>query len=413
MDTDTAKEYYAQAGTLFSGGNFKEALSKVESAIELDKNNDIYLVLKGRICAALQDFEGARKALEAAISINAKNAGAYVHMGNISLICDDVKTALINFNKAVSCGYKQPDAFIRLGDIYTSLGDMDMALRNYSKALREDSLNEEARNKRILLLAGANRFEEAIEDAGEYIAVAPDAYNGYHYKTVLLKNVGRIDEAKEVLNGASSIFPQDAAFKIDMLDVMVAAGEIKEAHELADIIAKEFELEPAEKRHLMMERARIFAMENDTEGILDALSTARSLSEGDDVEIDYMLTSCYLSVKQYDKAIEAAKRVIQTGERDYVCAALYMLPLAYLQKGDAQTARQKFEESANILRDITFESETAMDAYYFRALCLEALGEKEKASEIAEFLINVDSQNESFNDLHNRLASEKEAYSQD
>ena len=80
------------------------------------------------------------------------------------------------------------------------------------------------------------------------------------------------------------------------------------------MIENTYEMELDQKRHLELEKARLYALDADIDSIVDSLIRAKTYSkEADPNDIDpeatFLLTNCYLEKKDYPAAIACAKDV--------------------------------------------------------------------------------------------------------
>ena len=188
--------------------------------------------------------------------------------------------------------------------------------------------------------------------------------------------MGNLDGAMSILDEAMRLFPKDPSFQIDKVNILVMREEADRARDLVKVIENTYEMELDQKRHLELEKARLYALDADIDSIVDSLIRAKTYSkEADPNDIDpeatFLLTNCYLEKKDYPAAIACAKELISSDELAYAIPSYYTLPYAYAQAGEEDKAKVQYKESISKLRSITLDNpELSM------VICFELLLER-------------------------------------
>lgn len=395
MPNSESLEYLNQARTFVGVEKFQEALEYINKAIQVDKLNKELYVEKSIILANLSQYDEAIEALQKALKIDKSYAEAYFHYGNICLLKGDETLGIENFNKAIAYGFDDAQIYFNLGLLYEEMDQPDIAIRNYSKAILKDPLRVDARVRKAQVFIENGQREEALETLNELILADPDLYEGYHLKALLLADMGRFEEGQETLDEATRLFPKDPAFVLDQVNLFVLNNQLDQAKDLIKKLEEEYELDLTQKRQLELEKARIYAIEVDLDSVIDSLSKAKEYSKSaDPTDIDpeatFLLVNSYLEKKEYEKAIEGSKELLQCEVPAYVMPSYYTLPYAYKKLGQEEKAKAQFEDSIRELRSMTLENPELADGYFFRALCLKEIGKYDKALELSDYLLKVD-----------------------
>lgn len=399
-----AQEYFQQARVFFGNDQNELAIEYIDKAIAQDRMNVEYYLLKGVVLAGMERYDEAKTELEKALKVDRKCAEAYFHLGNIALLQGDQIGGVENFNKAIANGFDDAQIYFNLGLMYEEQGNEELALRNYSKAILKDPLRVDARVRKAKLYISANQYPEALETLDALILADPDLYDGYHLKTLLLAEMGRLDEAFTVLEDAIALFPKDPAFLLDKVNLLVLQENAEQAKAQIAQLENGYTLEPHQKRQLCLEKSRLFALDGDLEGVIGALKEAKACSaQADDGDLDpeatFLLVNCYLEIKDYDGAIECSRELLTCDYPEFSIPAYYTLPYAYAQRGDTEKAQGLYKEAVSKLRSITLENPAILDAYLFRALCLKELGAYDKAMELSDYLLKMDPKSKEFHNL--------------
>lgn len=404
MDKIDAIEYLNQSKYFFGIENYEEALNYVNKGLDVDKMNIELHLFKGIILASKDDYDEAIKSFNNALKVNKECGEAYFHLGNIYIMKNERATGVENYNKAISCGYDDAQLYYNLGLMYEEEGKDDLAIRNYSKVILKDPLRADARVRKASIYISNNKFPEALETLNELILSDPDLYDGYHLKALLLAEMGKLDEAIAVLDDAVQLFPKDPAFPLDKINLFVLKGENDKARQEIEKIEQSYVLSNSQNRKLELEKSRLFALESNIDSVVLSLIKAREYTVKDDpedfdTEATFLLVNCYLEKKDFVKAAEHSKELIDYNDLSYAIPAYYTFPYAVAQQGKVDEAKELYKDSISKLRAITLRNPDILDGYFFRALCLKEVGETEKALELCEYLIKIDDQSRTFHSL--------------
>ncbi|OGS20654.1 MAG: hypothetical protein A3J83_08240 [Elusimicrobia bacterium RIFOXYA2_FULL_40_6] len=110
------------------------------------------------------------------------------------------------------------DTKLFLGTYYVYAGDTTSAINQYQHVLKKEPDNAEA----ILILAGIYSEispEKSLDYWDKYIRLKPDSADAYYRKAVVLKKLNKIEEAKELVNKAIEIQPEDILSHIMLAEI--------------------------------------------------------------------------------------------------------------------------------------------------------------------------------------------------
>lgn len=404
MSKSESLEYLNQARYFVGAEQYDDALEYINKAILEDRLNKELYVQKSIILANLDQYDEAIQELNNALKIDKSYAEAYFHLGNLCLMTGEQALGIENYNKAIAHGFDDSQIYFNLGLLYEEEDNDELAIRNYTKAILKDPLRVDARVRKAKIYISNGKQQEALETLDQLILADPDLYDGYHLKALLLADMGKLDEAISVLDEAQHLFPKDPSFIIDKVNIYVMLEQIDEAKKLIQILESDYEMELDQKRHLELEKARVYALEADIDRIIESLIKAKTytqkLDPNDiDAEATFLLASSYLEKKDYTKAIECSNELIECGELAYAIPSYYTLAYAYAQSGEEEKAKAQYKESISKLRAITLENPEILDGYFFRALCLKEIGQYDKALELSNYLLKVDQNSNNFHNL--------------
>jgi tetratricopeptide (TPR) repeat protein len=99
-----------------------------------------------------------------------------------------------------------------------------------------------------------------------------------------------------------------------------------------------------------------------------------------DHSIEFWIAICHLQLNEYNKALNVLKNEIESQESEHGIGWVHYLDLFYLgiiyfELGDYNSAIAKFDK-------VLSEYSTFSDVQYYKSICLNRLGEKEKAKKL-------------------------------
>lgn len=406
-----AEEFYNQSRTFIGTRDYESALEYIDKALELDNMCVEYYIQKGIVLANMSQFSKAIEEMRKALKIDKGCAEAYFHIGNFLVMLKDMKLGMENYNKAVSLGYTDSQIYFNMAMVYANEDKYDMAIRYLNKAISVDESRIDARIRKASAQVKIGKYADVLVTADEIISADPDLFEGYHYKAVGYAQMGKSDESLAVLDGALELFPNDARFMLDKVNVLVIQSKMDEASELIEKLLNMDSIDSFNKRTLYLHKTRMCAMNQDLEGAVSALQQAKSISKdlGDDYidpDSTFMLATLAIQAKDYEKALEYSEELIKDGSEAYITPAYFYKPFAIMNLKGKEAAIPEFKESSSKLRALTMSKPQFLDGYYFRAMCLKELGEYDKALDLSEYLIKIDSKDSNFHYLKANILNE-------
>lgn len=393
MDNLAVKEYLTQGSVLAGQGKYEEALAYYEKAErENPLDIDIYLS-KGIAYANLEKLDEAKTQFEKALKVNRTSGLAYYHLGSIALLQGDVSLGFENYNKAIVNGYDDAQLYFSIGLLHEENGEFEMAIRNYTKAITRDALRPDIRIRKARLLVMGNHFPEALQTLDEMILTNPDVFEGYHLKFSVLMQLRQLDKAEELINDALAMFPKDPGFILDKSSLLIAQNKADAALAVLTELETADRTDDAVRRRICMERAQIFAKQDNVKSAITALEQAKALLDSVDEfdsEAVFLLANCHLSTEEYEKVLDYARQLLEKSEDGYTKeTARYFEPLALKMLGRMDEATPLFKDAINEYRNQSLSAPGNLDAYLLRTMCLRDIAQYDKALELIDYVITL------------------------
>lgn len=197
---------YSTRGDAYDeAGDVTAALRDYGAALELDGENPVALLGRGRILLASGQLDAAEPALRRAIELN--NSGqAHELLGRILVRRGEFSEAITAFNNALSHEPRLAGALAGRARAKQRLGDIDGAANDYDQAIRIDANLAEARAGRCWLDLNQEReLARARQDADAAAVADPRNVEGQLCRGVLQLREGEWANAKASFEAALAV----------------------------------------------------------------------------------------------------------------------------------------------------------------------------------------------------------------
>ena len=218
--------------------NYKQAISWLDSAIQLKSKEADYFVNRGiakeamEDTTAIQDYRTAislrpnhalalhniavlkRKKgqsgsdldeLEKAIESDSSMLYPYLERAYQRMEGGYYKGALEDYNQALEIEAKDPEIWLNRGHVKEKMDDLKGAYSDYTRAIELDEKFEKAWLNRGNVLSRQGKLEEAIEDYGVAITYNPEYAAAYYNRAIARQRAKKSVEACQDLNKAEAL----------------------------------------------------------------------------------------------------------------------------------------------------------------------------------------------------------------
>ena len=124
----------------------------------------------------IKDYDWGMTVIQSAVEANPNNLEVVIHAGIVTLHCGDIEDALAHFHRAIRLSPRDPSAHLSL----TGIAHVQMILGNY---------------------------EEALVWATRSLTLSPNNHPTYWMLIAANAQLGRMDEARRLLNEFRKIAP--------------------------------------------------------------------------------------------------------------------------------------------------------------------------------------------------------------
>lgn len=388
-----AQDLNQQAALLIKAGNLEMAKSKLDKAIDTDPMLMDSYKNYGDLYMAAQQYKDAKNYYKKALLVE-KVPELYFLCGNACFMADELHEGLDYYNQAITAGFDSDEMIFFMGLAYEHLNDDRMALRYFQKAAAQNPSRPDYLVKKISVLIRLDMLESAETETEVLLRTAPELFDGYHMKTQLLIHDGRYAEAATFAKTATEKFPEDADLMYDYIHAIAMTKDFGKALKLLES-AKQMKYFGESIRKFLLLEAQVAAESNDYDR---AMACCKECIETEDEsffagESRFMLMNLLLAKPDFEAALVQAEQLIKNDAEDsFYFAALYYKATFLKKLGREEDAVVAYKEANSIYRLATLKNPAAIDVYLYRAMCLKDMENYDKALEILDFILALNTE---------------------
>ncbi len=404
---------YEEASTLTQLGNYKEAINRYYSIMNIEGSRVIPYIEIGELSQRLEDPDEAIRIYEKAIKnkIKIKHEILYYQIARIYECSRRVPSRAVEYyKKALEANPALTEAYVALGDIYRNQRRFDEAIQEYNEALKYDDKKVEAYKGLALTYIGQGDADEAVKIYHRAVKTCPGCAFIYRTMAENMKREGMESECERLYQVASKVDCKEAGHCEELgndfydlekyeraIEFYKKALELNKKREdtykkLALAYINQGEPEKAlevyrsaldisvDYAYIYREISWIFEKKK-MHGELGKLYQIASNVDSKEAAYYEGLADDFNTLKRYDKAIEFYKKALEFDDKNV--PAYKKLMLAYLDQGETDKAVEIYRSTLEISTDI-------IDIYRRIAGEMKNKGDEKAFNELYQAVISVD-----------------------
>ncbi len=228
-DPENSRVIYLLGCIYIQNGLIDKAIVLIEKALDLDKDNVIYLLKYANVLKKKGSLELAVKTLKKVISLQQENHEAWFKLGNLYKHLGQNQNSINCLRKALSIKPDLTVASANLGGILNEVEEVDEAIRILAKVVKKEPGNEKYRNNYGNALIKKFRFKEAKIQFESALEMNKDSEeSNFNYANVL-KYDGEDEKAIEHYKLAIKINPLFSEAYVRLGIALEEKGDIDES----------------------------------------------------------------------------------------------------------------------------------------------------------------------------------------
>lgn len=176
----SAEDYHHLSLSFQQRGQTREALERINRAIEIGPPNPVFYNSRGITKGTLGDFQGAISDFSQAIELNPQDTAALNNRGNAKYWMGCYPEAIADYNRAIQLDPLDSGPYINCGNAKKASGDVRGAIADYNRAIELDPQSFLAYNNLGIARESLGDAQGAVDEYDRAIRLNPqypDAYN--------------------------------------------------------------------------------------------------------------------------------------------------------------------------------------------------------------------------------------------
>ena len=326
---------YQSAMQFLAAGNYDDAISHLRTATTIKPGYTEAWAELGRICTKMKDYKGGIDAYGKALELSPDNKNYISAIAYNYLYLEDFTKSEEYYTKLVVLDSLSYEGHVHLGYIYQKNNDIDRAISEYEAALAAQPNDATTMGTLAGLYEKKGDDEKRMEYIRKAVVAAPD---NYRFKVQL----GSAYMKKKDFANAAPIFE----------DLVKSYPDEAAYHQNLGLIYTQM---PDRKAEAPAELEKVLEL------------------KGSDAYVSGILALVYNELKQYPKAIAAAKKGVEAA------GGQESLPLLYYQWGVALSKLESYDEATAMFQKVV----ATKDPQWSEAATKE-IARQEKLKKIAE-----------------------------
>ena len=408
------QEYFSNAQTAFSSGQYETAFEWCEKAIAEDPSSADAYTGAGKACLVLNKLPESEQYFQKAAELDPENGEKYFNLGNIKFGLEKYTEALLNYAKAERYGCDdiiKQKLYYQIGMLNHMAGDAKAALLNFEKSESIGAVNADTKEillKRLQIYIESQDYVSAENYAVQLKLLAPQEFRSYQIYFQILLTLEKYKKAEEILIEAEKYSDaltsgdiqdkRDVYFDKAILATIKAETDPENAkthHQTALNILDDFtsvpDLTPEIINDISFSKAEIFLKLEKFDSAMDCINGIESDDEDTKEKINFIKLSCYIGKAEYENSIRVAEFVKQSKNEYYQYFAIYSdtyatRKLSEKDSNQEKNAQLKYDNAIAFFKKKTFENSLDMFALVFRIRLYAENAKFVKANELIGLL---------------------------
>ena len=382
---------YQEACSAEHQQDLKEAISKLEQAIEISGGEAMLYTKLAGIYAEIDEFDKALANYQKVIAINPDDAFIYISVGSIYENQGKYKDALEAYNKALDIFPEYKYNYFNIGNVQYQLGNYKEAVKNYSAFLETYSGHSEARENLANSYLAVKDYVNAEKQYQIIYDKNPDSFKDQYGYGISLLNTNQPDKAITFLEKAIEIDADNDAAHLGLAQAYQDLGKNDVAYQQYQIVLKNV----PNLNTVRLDYANLLAaMSKNTEALEQYNMYIKAFPN--DVKGYLAIAAVYQDLKNYDKAIENYSIALEKDPNNIETKK--SIANCYHNKKDYYEALRYYAEILEVQPD-------DFNVKFNKALALHALKQYDQAITLYKELLNVKSEKSIRENLNNALVS--------
>lgn len=234
-------DYINSAKEKLVAGNIDEAIVELNVAIDSDATSNVY-TMRGEAYMQMGDYQNALSDLDTAIEMDNMNAVAYYDRALLNTRLENYEAALNDVNNALAAQSMKPSEILTMRNLYAKRGQLNLWLKNWQGAIA-DYTNSLARAEGSVSASVYAERAEAYTAIGEYALAIEDYTSALRVISEQIQGTSSQEEREAQNSLAMSYFEKTAALNVLLGNLDAAKQDLESAFAISVALNDEESME--------------------------------------------------------------------------------------------------------------------------------------------------------------------------
>ena len=225
------QDYVDSAKEKIVAGDIEAAIIELNAAVDSNANASVY-TLRGEAYMQIGNYQNALSDFDSAIEVDGMNAVAFYDRSLLNTRLENYEAALNDINNALSAQSMKPSEILTMRDLYAKRGQLNLWLKNWQGAIA-DYTNSLARAEGNVSADVYAERAEAYTALGEYENAVNDYTSAVRVISEQIQAMPSQEERESQSSNAMSYFEKSAALNLQMGKSDLAKNDLESAFAIA------------------------------------------------------------------------------------------------------------------------------------------------------------------------------------
>nr|MBQ0091094.1 tetratricopeptide repeat protein [Candidatus Enterousia merdequi] len=224
-------DYITNAKEKLVAGNIDEAIIDLNAAIDKNASSNLY-ALRGEAYMQTGNYQNALTDFDSAIEMDGMNAIAFYDRSLLNTRLENYEEALKDINNALAAQSMKPADILTMRNLYAKRGQLNLWLKNWQGAIA-DYTNSLARSEGSISASVYAERAEAYTAIGEYENAINDYTSAVRVISEQIQAAPSQELREEQSSNAMSYFEKSAALNLNLGNKEAAKSDLESAFAIA------------------------------------------------------------------------------------------------------------------------------------------------------------------------------------
>ena len=225
------EDYVEKAKAKFVANDMEGAIADLNAAIDANASSNTY-ALRGEAYMQTGDYQNALTDFDSAIEMDGMNAIAFYDRSLLNTRLENYEAALNDINNALAAQSMKPADILTMRNLYAKRGQLNLWMKNWEGAIA-DYTNSLARPEGTVSPKVYAERAEAYTAIGEYALAINDYTSAIRVISEQIQGATTMEQKEDLSMRAMNYFEKSAALNLNIGNTAAAKSDLESAYAIA------------------------------------------------------------------------------------------------------------------------------------------------------------------------------------